>query len=159
MSTSLGHNPSGLGVPQPTATPGTSTPVPTPSFLSVDPEKAAADSSRASIVSDHRAASTGEKAKDGVPSGAPTSEAPPRNVSGAKWVLVVVSILSSIFLFALDNTVVADVQPKIIARFSSIDKLPWLGVAFLLGSVATNLIWFVGSVSRFLGLRFLYVQS
>jgi hypothetical protein len=54
---------------------------------------------------------------------------------------------------------VADVQPKIIARFSSIDKLPWLGVAFLLGSVATNLIWFVGSVSRFLGLRFLYVQS
>jgi hypothetical protein len=117
--------------------------------LSVDPEKAAADSSHASIVSDHRAASTGEKAKDGAPPA--SSEALPRNVTGAKWVLVVGSILSSIFLFALDNTVVADVQPKIIARFSSIEKLPWLGVAFLLGSVATNLIWFVVSVSCFIG--------
>ena len=66
----------------------------------------------------------------------------PRDVHGFKWVLVVVAILSSTFLFALDNTVVADVQPAIIGTFpNSIAKLPWLSVAFLLAAVASNLVW------------------
>lgn len=65
----------------------------------------------------------------------------PRNVHGLKWVLVVLSIPSSTFLFSLDNTVVADVQPKIIERFGEISKLPWLAVSFVLGSASTNLIW------------------
>lgn len=55
---------------------------------------------------------------------------PPRDVHGVKWVLLVLSILSSTFLFALDNTIVADVQPAIVERFGSIDKLPWLSVSF-----------------------------
>lgn len=66
-----------------------------------------------------------------------------RNITGIKWVLVVTSILSSTFLFALDNTVVADVQPKIVDRFGQIEKLPWLPVAFLVAAVSTNLIWYV----------------
>lgn len=66
---------------------------------------------------------------------------PPRDIHGPKWFLVVVSILSSIFLFALDNTVVADIQPAIIERFGELNKLPWLSVAFLLGAASTNLIW------------------
>jgi len=57
------------------------------------------------------------------------------------WILVVISILSSTFLFALDNTVVADVQPKIILEFNEIDKLPWMSVAFALGGISVNLIW------------------
>ena len=65
----------------------------------------------------------------------------PRKISGVKWILVVISILSSTFLFALDNTVVADVQPKIIERFGEIEKLPWLSIGFLVASVATNNIW------------------
>ena len=66
-----------------------------------------------------------------------------REITGIKWVLVVVSILSSTFLYALDNTVVADVQPKIVDRFGQIQKLPWLPIAFLVACVATNLIWCV----------------
>lgn len=66
---------------------------------------------------------------------------PPRDVHGIAWILVVLSILSSTFLFALDNTIVADVQPAIVNRFGSIEKLPWLSVAFLVAGAGTNLVW------------------
>ncbi|KAL9597752.1 MAG: hypothetical protein Q9219_004946 [cf. Caloplaca sp. 3 TL-2023] len=68
-------------------------------------------------------------------------EKPPRDVHGFVWVLIVLSILSSTFLFALDNTIVADVQPAIVERFGSISKLPWLSVAFLVSAAGTNLVW------------------
>ncbi|KFY26430.1 hypothetical protein V493_04093 [Pseudogymnoascus sp. VKM F-4281 (FW-2241)] len=67
--------------------------------------------------------------------------APSRDISGWKWGLVCVAILSSIFLFALDNTVVADIQPAIIAKFGDIQKLPWLTGAYLIGAASTNLVW------------------
>lgn len=68
-------------------------------------------------------------------------EVSPRDVHGWKWALVVISILSSIFLFSLDNTIVADIQPAIVETFGDLDKLPWLSVAFLLAAASTNLIW------------------
>jgi hypothetical protein len=71
----------------------------------------------------------------------PKVEEPPRTVKGFAWALVVIAISSSIFLSALDNTVVADVQPAIVERFADIGKLPWLPVAFLLGTVSTIPIW------------------
>lgn len=78
--------------------------------------------------------------KIGIPS---TAKAIPRRRTGISWVIVVVAILSSTFLFALDNTVVADVQPKLILAFGEIDKLPWVAVAYGLGSMAVNLLWLV----------------
>ena len=69
------------------------------------------------------------------------AEAPPREITGIKWILVVASILSSTFLFALDNTIVADIQPAIISHFGNVSKLTWLSVSFLLGAASTNLIW------------------
>lgn len=74
------------------------------------------------------------------------AQAPPqygqaRNMKGYTWVLVVMSILSSTFLFALDNTIVADVQPKILQRLGEVDKLPWVSVSFALGAVSVNLVW------------------
>jgi MFS family permease len=68
-------------------------------------------------------------------------EVPPRDISGWKWIVVVLAILSSTFLFALDNTIVADVQPVIVTQFNSVGKLTWLSVAFLIGAASTNLIW------------------
>lgn len=50
-------------------------------------------------------------------------------------------VLSSIFLYALDNTIVAAIQPLIVIQFGAVDKLPWLSVAFLLGATATNMVW------------------
>ena len=71
----------------------------------------------------------------------PEAEVPPRDIQGWKWIAVVLSILSSTFLFALDNTIVADVQPVIVEHFDSVSKLSWLSVAFLIGAAATNLVW------------------
>lgn len=71
----------------------------------------------------------------------PAEETPPRDITGWKWVVVVLSILSSTFLFALDNTIVADIQPVIVRQFDSVSKLSWLSVSFLIGAAATNLVW------------------
>ena len=64
----------------------------------------------------------------------------PRAVKGWRWALVVSTILSTLFLFNLDNTIVADIQPAIAETFEDVGKLPWLGVAFLLGAASTNLV-------------------
>lgn len=68
-------------------------------------------------------------------------EAPPRDINGWKWYLTLVSILASTFLYALDATVIADLQPVILQELGGIQKLPWLSVAFLLSATATNLLW------------------
>lgn len=93
-----------------------------------------------------------EKAEPQTP-----TEAPPRTVSGVKWALVVFSILSSTFLFALDNTVVADVQPAIISTFGEIEKLSWLSVAFLLAVASTNLAW--GKIYGQFNAKYLYMLT
>ncbi|KAI4112194.1 MAG: hypothetical protein LQ339_000202 [Xanthoria mediterranea] len=98
-----------------------------------EPPSASHTPSAASNISDPALA---EKAE-----GPQEIDNPPRDVHGIKWVLLVLSILSSTFLFALDNTIVADVQPAIVKRFGSIDKLPWLSVAFLVAAAGTNLVW------------------
>ncbi|KAI1147628.1 major facilitator superfamily-domain-containing protein [Nemania diffusa] len=72
----------------------------------------------------------------------PSAEAPPiRKLKPLSWFFVVFSLLAALFLFALDNTIVANVQGKIIHTFGGIEKLPWISVAFALGAVATNLLW------------------
>ena len=58
-----------------------------------------------------------------------------------QWALVVIALLSSLFLYALDNTVVANVQPKVVETFGHVSLVPWLGVSFALASAATTLIW------------------
>ena len=53
----------------------------------------------------------------------------------------VIAILSSVFLFSLDQTIVADVQPAIVSHFGAVEKLPWLSVSIMLGASASNLFW------------------
>lgn len=65
----------------------------------------------------------------------------PRDITGFKWYCAVLSVLISTFLFALDNTIVADIQPAIVERFGEVSKLSWLAVAFLIAAVGTNLFW------------------
>ncbi|KAK1992805.1 putative efflux pump antibiotic resistance protein [Colletotrichum falcatum] len=85
-----------------------------------------------------------EKRSQQGPDGSETAlqaETPPRDIDGWKWHLTITSILLSTFIYALDNTVVADLQPVIILEFGDIQKLSWLSVAFLLTATATNLAW------------------
>jgi len=49
--------------------------------------------------------------------------------------------MSSVFLFALDQTIVADITPPIVLHFGSIEKLPWISVALLLAAGGTVNFW------------------
>ena len=42
-----------------------------------------------------------------------TASERPRQITGFAWFLLVVSIISSVFLFSLDTTIVADIQPAL----------------------------------------------
>ncbi|EPE25899.1 MFS general substrate transporter [Glarea lozoyensis ATCC 20868] len=64
-----------------------------------------------------------------------------RSVHGFTWVLVVFAITGSTFLYALDNTIVADVGIDVVSTLGQIEKLPWLGTAFTLSSMSTILVW------------------
>lgn len=63
-----------------------------------------------------------------------------REIHGIKWALTVGAILSCVFLFALDTTVVADIQPNIIASLGDFQKFPWLATAYALPATALVLI-------------------
>ncbi|GAM39190.1 hypothetical protein TCE0_034f10528 [Talaromyces pinophilus] len=86
-----------------------------------------------------------------------TATAPPREFHGLSWFLVIVSILCSTFLFGLDNTIAADVQPAIIERFNSVNKISWVSVAFMMGAGSTNLFW--GQMYGQFNLKYLYIIS
>lgn len=47
------------------------------------------------------------------------SELQTRNIRGVRWVIIVLAVLSSAFLYALDNTVTANVRPAIIQTFGN----------------------------------------
>ena len=68
-------------------------------------------------------------------------EIKPRVRGALSWPVLVISVLSSTFLFALDNTMVANIQPTIIETFGEVEKLPWLSVAFQLGALGASLLW------------------
>jgi len=48
------------------------------------------------------------------------------------------AFLVGLFLFALDNTIVADVQPAIVDRFNSVNKISWLATAFFLAAAGNT---------------------
>lgn len=50
-------------------------------------------------------------------------------------------MLGSTFLYALDNTVVADVQADVLRTLGGVEKLPWLGTAFVWATMSTIPIW------------------
>ncbi|KFY81031.1 hypothetical protein V499_00190 [Pseudogymnoascus sp. VKM F-103] len=85
------------------------------------------------------------------------NENSPRDIHGWKWAMVVIATLSTTFLWALDNTIVADIQPAIIRSFNSVEKLPWLGVAFAVGAASTNLLW--SKLYQTFNNKFLYLLS
>jgi len=65
----------------------------------------------------------------------------PPYLTGWKWFMCMAAIISSTFLFALDGTIVAVLQPGLVEEFGHIEELSWLSVAFLLSATATNLAW------------------
>ena len=63
------------------------------------------------------------------------------NMRSWAWVLVLISIITSLFLYALDNTIVANIQPTIVQDLGEIDKLPWISVSFAFAAASVQLLW------------------
>ncbi|CAD6593992.1 MAG: hypothetical protein ASARMPREDX12_007894 [Alectoria sarmentosa] len=51
------------------------------------------------------------------------------------------AILSSVFFFSLDQTIVADIIPDIVEHFGAVQKLPWISVTLLLAAAGTINFW------------------
>ncbi|KAI8965612.1 MFS general substrate transporter [Daldinia sp. FL1419] len=58
-----------------------------------------------------------------------------RSIRGFKWFLIYSSLLSTVLFYALDSTIVADIQPSIINTLGEPEKLPWIGVGLFLGAL------------------------
>lgn len=65
-------------------------------------------------------------------------------------------MLSTTFLFALDNTITADIQPSILTEFGRVELLPWIGTGFALGSLAV-LPW--GKVYGIFNIKWVYLAN
>lgn len=66
-----------------------------------------------------------------------------RKLKGLPWFLVIVAVLSPTFLYALDNTVMANVRPSIIDTFGQLNMITWLSVAYPMGELGANPLWYV----------------
>ncbi|KAJ5892741.1 Major facilitator superfamily domain general substrate transporter [Penicillium tannophilum] len=59
-----------------------------------------------------------------------------RHITGFKWFAFLFSTLTAIFVYSLDNTIVANIAPKIVNDFNAVEDLPWLSVGFMIGGMA-----------------------
>ncbi|KAI1141437.1 putative efflux pump antibiotic resistance protein [Hypoxylon sp. FL0543] len=80
-----------------------------------------------------------------------------REVTGIRWFIVVVAVLSSTFLYALDNTVTANVRPSIVETFGRTDVLTWLSVSYPMGEVGSNPVW--GKLNKQFNNKLLYLAA
>jgi MFS family permease len=84
-------------------------------------------------------------------------EASVRDITGWRWVLASIAILSSIFLYALDATIVAAIQPIIVTEYDALEKLAWISIGFLLAATATNMVW--GRIYTQFNSKWLYIGN
>ncbi|KAL8704368.1 MAG: hypothetical protein Q9201_002470 [Fulgogasparrea decipioides] len=78
-------------------------------------------------------------------------------MSNRRWFCICVGWYLTAFLHGLDSTIAADVQGPILASLGNLNMLPWVGIGFLLGSVAT--ISLFGSLYNRIEVKWLYLGS
>ena len=105
------------------------------------PQSTPEEQSRTPSISDKASsnpdlASSAEKA---IPADPSQDAHTVRPIHGWKWIAAMSALYSTAFLYGLDTTIAADIQPDIVKAFGQIQKLSWIGTGFPLGSVATIL--------------------
>ncbi|KAJ7061484.1 major facilitator superfamily domain-containing protein [Mycena amicta] len=76
---------------------------------------------------------------------------------GIKLALITVALCLSVFLVALDNTIIATAIPKITDQFKSLDDVGWYGSAYLLTTAAFQLLF--GRFYSFLSMKWVYIAA
>ena len=77
--------------------------------------------------------------------------------SGLKLGLITLALCMSVFLVALDNTIIATAIPTITDRFDSLGDVGWYGSAYLLTTAALQL--FFGKLYTFYSIKTIYLVS
>ncbi|KAI1366405.1 putative efflux pump [Xylaria arbuscula] len=86
-----------------------------------------------------------------------TSEDDTEYPSGVKFVLITVALCLSVFLMALDNSIIATAIPKITETFHSLSDVGWYGSAYLLTTAALQLLF--GKFYSFLSVKRVYLVA
>lgn len=81
------------------------------------------------------------------PSTSTTSQFP----RGTKFILITVGLILSIFLAALDSTIIAIAIPSITSEFGSISNIAWYGSAYSITNTAFQSVW--GKAYRYFPLK------
>ncbi|PON24158.1 major facilitator superfamily transporter [Trichoderma gamsii] len=79
-----------------------------------------------------------------------------RIIRGWRWALAYTSLMSTVLLFALDNTIIATIQPTIVETFGDQTALAWVGVSFVLGQ---SLILPIGKGYGLFNMKLLFIAS
>jgi hypothetical protein len=85
--------------------------------------------------------SSTEELDDGQVENAQHEHPSVRRVRGFWWAVVLTAIVSSTFLYSLDNTVMANIRPDIVDSLGHMEMLPWISVSYPLGEVGTCPFW------------------
>nr|ART35015.1 putative Major Facilitator Superfamily transporter [Fusarium miscanthi] len=77
-----------------------------------------------------------------------------RSIQGWRWAVAYGAMLSTTLLFAIDNTIVANIQPSIINDFGHLELMSWIGTGFALGTMFI-LLW--GKVYGVFNIKWVYI--
>jgi MFS family permease len=65
------------------------------------------------------------------------------------------SFIMGVFLFALDTTILADIQPQVLEEINAVDKVAWISVAYRIPTAALMLP--NGQFSQSFNVKWLYI--
>nr|ART35029.1 putative Major Facilitator Superfamily transporter [Fusarium verticillioides] len=87
-------------------------------------------------------------------SDASLTETGQRRIQGWRWAVAYAAMLSTTLLFAIDNTIVANIQPSILNDFAHLELMTWIGTGFALGTMFI-LLW--GKVYSVFNIKWVYI--
>lgn len=77
--------------------------------------------------------------------------------TGLKFVIIIIALCLSVFLVALDNTIIATAIPKITDHFKALGDVGWYGSSYLLTTCALQL--FFGKLYTFFKIKTVFLVS
>ncbi|KAK2616917.1 hypothetical protein QQS21_000005 [Conoideocrella luteorostrata] len=77
--------------------------------------------------------------------------------SGGKLALIMTAVCATVFLVALDRTIIATAVPRITTDFHSLDHIIWYASAYLITSCGTQLLW--GRIFTFYSTKMVFLAA
>lgn len=86
-----------------------------------------------------------------------TAKPPPKNVKQASTLIIMWTMMLCMFLVSLDKTIIGVAIPTITDQFHSIDKIGWLGSAYMMTTACLQLV--AGRIYKHLPLKLVLLAS